>query len=854
MTFNKNRKNFKKIIILSVFSMILSSGSLFQVSADQVDSPSIEYINTSQYTSTEASDSRINSSSSEVENISVRPFEFAATQIRSYSKRDGENVSKFDPREHGYMTGVRDQESLGICWTFAGNASLETFLKLKGYGDFDLSEEHMRWWAKDSVYGWNIGDTKGSTNETSIGYFTSWLGPKLEKDIPYNGRLTRENGAKKPANYDSASKIPYNVTGVINVAADRTSVKNAISKYGAVMSGYYDNKKYLSGDSNSYYLNEKLGQNHAITIVGWDDDYPVEKFDGAAKPSSKGAWLVKNSWGKYNSEQGYMWISYEDRNILSYTDNYSIAEVRPDQGQKLYQHEYSMTASLADNTLTTANVFDFGKHEALQGVMFASDSIGAKYEIYLIQINGNEAINYKNRIFLKSGTVPYSGYITEDISNFPLATGKGAIVVRIDNRANKRKSKIAMEMNVKGYDMFKAKANIGQSYVLRGGNFIDLNKMSGYAPANLVIKGITKSYQGGKSLAGVNRYDTAVRVSSDGWKESETAFLVNGKAIADALTATPLARLKSAPILLTEKDKLNDLTGKEIDRLKAKNIIIIGGKDSISKDLEDKIVASGKKVERISGNDRKDTSKKIAEEVLKIKKVDTISLVNGYKGLADAISFSPVAGERTIPIILTDNKGLYSIPDELKDSSKVTKSYIIGGVESVPRSVASTLVSPERVSGINRSDTNAQIIEKFYPSDKLDYVFVSKNGQKNPDELIDGLAVGAYAAKVSSPIVLANGRLSEKQVKALETKKIANITQVGQGPNSMAVTELLIMQAGSHAGMDINGVNKADDKMNVGVQADTKLTENIQLDSNKIDSLQVDSKKVETVNPNNTNK
>lgn len=203
---------------------------------------------------------------------------------------------------------------------------------------------------------------------------------------------------------------------------------------------------------------------------------------------------------------------------------------------------------------------------------------------------------------------------------------------------------------------------------------------------------------------------------------------------------------------------------------------------------------------------------------------------------------------------MTDNKGLYSIPDELKDSSKVTKSYIIGGVESVPRSVASTLVSPERVSGINRSDTNAQIIEKFYPSDKLDYVFVSKNGQKNPDELIDGLAVGAYAAKVSSPIVLANGRLSEKQVKALETKKIANITQVGQGPNSMAVTELLIMQAGSHAGMDINGVNKADDKMNVGVQADTKLTENIQLDSNKIDSLQVDSKKVETVNPNNTNK
>lgn len=828
MTFNRDRKNFKKIIILSVFSLIMSSGSFFQISADEVDSPSVEYINASQYTSTDSVDGVSNGNDKDVENISIKPLEFTPTRIRSYSKKDGVNDSKFDPREKGYMTGVRDQESLGICWTFAGNATLESFLKLKGYGDFDLSEEHMRWWAKDNVYGWNIGDTQGSTNETSIGYFTSWLGPKLEKDIPYNGRVTRENGAKKPANYDSASRLPYNVTGVINVAADKTSVKNAVLKYGAVMSGYYDDKKYLSTDSNSYYLNEKLGQNHAITIVGWDDNYSIDKFNGAAKPASKGAWLVKNSWGDYNSEHGYMWISYEDKNILSYTDNYSITEVKEDKGQKIYQHEYSMTASLADNTLTTANVFEFGKHEALQGVMFASDSIGAKYEIYLIPINGNEAINYNNRILLKTGTVPYSGYITEEISNFPLATGKGAIAVRIDNRANNRKSKIAMEMNVKGYDMFRAKANLGQSYVLRGGTFIDLNKMSGYAPANLVIKGITKSYQGGKSLAGQNRYDTAVKVSSDGWTESDTVFLVNGKAIADALTATPLARLKSAPILLTEKDQLNDLTSREINRLKAKNIVIIGGNNSISKDLEDKLVASGKQVQRISGDDRKDTSKKIAEEVLKIKKVDTISLVNGYKGLADAISFSPVAGEKTIPIILTDNKGLYSMPEDLKDPSRVSKSYIIGGFESVPRSVASNLSSPERVSGINRSDTNAQIIEKFYPAGKLDYVFVSKNGQKNPDELIDGLAVGAYAAKVSSPIVLANGKLSDNQVKALEKKKITNITQVGLGPNSMAVTELLIMQAGSHTDLDTSSIK----------------SDGSQLDNSKIDSLEVDSKTV----------
>ena len=99
---------------------------------------------------------------------------------------------------------------------------------------------------------------------------------------------------------------------------------------------------------------------------------------------------------------------------------------------------------------------------------------------------------------------------------------------------------------------------------------------------------------------------------------------------------------------------------------------------------------------------------------------------------------------------------------------------------------------------------------------------------KNPDELIDGLAVGAYAAKVSSPIVLANSKLSDKQVKALENKKISNITQVGLGPNSMAVTELLIMKAGIHTDIDTKGTN----------------SDNSQLDSSKIDSLEVNSKTV----------
>jgi cathepsin L len=41
--------------------------------------------------------------------------------------------------------------------------------------------------------------------------------------------------------------------------------------------------------------------NHVVMLVGWDD--------------AKGAWRVKNSWGKEWGEDGYAWIKYGSNNI-----------------------------------------------------------------------------------------------------------------------------------------------------------------------------------------------------------------------------------------------------------------------------------------------------------------------------------------------------------------------------------------------------------------------------------------------------------------------------------------------------------------------------------------------------------
>ena len=80
-----------------------------------------------------------------------------------------------------------------------------------------------------------------------------------------------------------------------------------------------------------------------------------------------------------------------------------------------------------------------------------------------------------------------------------------------------------------------------------------------------------------EEIIGKDRIDTAVKISKDGWSSAETVILVNDSAIPDALTATPIAFAKNAPILLTGKAGLNKATAEEIKRLGAKEVIMIGG-------------------------------------------------------------------------------------------------------------------------------------------------------------------------------------------------------------------------------------------------------------------------------------
>lgn len=709
-------------------------------------------------------------------------FEIEGTRIHGNASKINRFLPKdYDPRKLGKVTGIRDQENLGVCWAFAGIAGMESYMATNGYGDYDLSEEHMRWWAKDGINGWNVGDQEGTSNLLSMGYFASGDGPKLESELRYNTHN------KMPSNMKTAKGTGYLASDAIFINNNRNDIKNAISKYGGVVSGYADSEEYTSKDEDAYYVDKDKDQNHAVTIVGWDDNYSRDHFTGKAKPKNNGAWLVKNSWGPYNSEGGFFWISYEDKTILRAGDNYSVKKISK-EGNKIYQLEKGGYMEFGGKNFAVANVFDFkGQNESIEGVTIGNTSIGSEYNIYYAPVKNGVPQN-KNLIPLASGIINETGYVTIPVNSVKIPYGKGAIVVKMKNN---NMATLFAEGNAEKVPWFKAKANKGESFQLIDGVFVDENEGNNSDNINFAIKAITKENINENDIIGSNRYDTAVKTSKRGWNSADTVVVANGGAIVDALSATPLAAYKNAPVLLTEKNTLKDVTKNELKRLNTKKVYIIGGESVISKTVQKQLESMGISVKRIFGKDRYETGISIAKEMENIGvNINKVAVVNGKSGLADAISFGAAAGQNQIPIILSDKKGNIPGSEKILSNKNIEKSYIIGGDAVVPKSTEKLLKNPERISGKNRKETNAEIIKKFYTQSNFENIFVVKDGSEGEDKLIDGLSVGVFAAKTNSPIILAGNTLSEGQKSALIGKSVNKISQVGGGSNYIVANQL----------------------------------------------------------------
>lgn len=331
----------------------------------------------------------------------------------------------------------------------------------------------------------------------------------------------------------------------------------------------------------------------------------------------------------------------------------------------------------------------------------------------------------------------------------------------------------------------------------RGNTFVDVIKhVLKDTPANTVVS------------AGLDRYETAVEMSKQGWTGNKplnngAVVLVSGAndKLVDGLTATPLAATLNnnagAPVLLTKKDSIPTEVIDEIERLGAKTVYIVGGTSAVSEEVEKTLEKTYKMtVNRIEGEDRYQTSIAIAEEMMNGNKYDDVFVVGG-KGEADALSASAVAAMKKSPILLTQagqlNKDVkHFIDKNVTDNNDNTDVFVVGGTSSVATAVQNELadmkLEVERLSGEGRQETNAKVISRFEKNGALNsevtgIVFAKSNNAG----LVDALAAGALAAKTNSHIVLATEELTESQEDALVKVKgngvslITKTVQAGYG-------------------------------------------------------------------------
>lgn len=292
------------------------------------------------------------------------------------------------------------------------------------------------------------------------------------------------------------------------------------------------------------------------------------------------------------------------------------------------------------------------------------------------------------------------------------------------------------------------------------------------------------------ALTGTDRYETSIKISQAGWENAENAVLINDSAIADALAATPFAYKKNAPILLTGSSQINEKTLAELKRLKVKNVYVVGGEASINEKSLDTIKSNNISVSRISGSDRYQTSMNIAKELNNISNISKISVVNGEKGLADAVSIGAVSAQNDMPIILTNENSNITEINNLFKNKKIDKSYVIGGEYTVSKNIESKLQNPQRISGSTRNETNAKVIKEFYKDSKIDNLYVAKNGMNKQDDLIDGLSFGVLAGKTKSPVMLVGNSLDYNQKELFKTMRFKSVTQIGGNGNENSFKQI----------------------------------------------------------------
>lgn len=297
--------------------------------------------------------------------------------------------SYYNSNDYGYVSSVKDQKNGGNCWAFSGMATLEACLSKATGVRYEFSVENAKnLMAAYSVYGIKIETNYAGYESMLLSYLTSWLGPIEESKENYD-------------DYSVISILENPLFHIQNVkflparsnSRDNTLYKLAIRDNGAVSVTFKWGNDY-----------------HSVSLVGWDDNYVG--YDSLGKPAN-GAWIFKNSWGPDWENNGFGYLSYDEKiseqiypNLHAYT--FIFSDNNP--YTKIYQYDFAGVSEFYHymDTISFKNTFTAD-----------SDALLSAFSTYFDRQTNFTVTVYKNDefVFEQNGTSS-AGYSTIPFHTF----------------------------------------------------------------------------------------------------------------------------------------------------------------------------------------------------------------------------------------------------------------------------------------------------------------------------------------------------------------------------------------------------------------------------------------------------